>query len=95
MFKVLQCPVLKWELCYDPDAFALSGTEQLEVNKPVINTLLKGCLKTQWLQHMFWQPLKACTENPPLPEKWLRSLLAHALFGGISYTDSFFSFQHT
>lgn len=44
MFKVLQCPVLKWEFCYDPDAFALSGTEQLEVNKPVINTLLKGCL---------------------------------------------------
>lgn len=87
--------VLKWELCKEPDAFALSATEQLEVNKPVINALLKGSLKTQWLQHVFWQPLKGCTENPPLPEEMAVQFVGSCSVWGISYTDSFFSFQHT
>lgn len=35
------------------DVFQLSATEQLGVNKSVINMLLKSSLKTQKLQHIF------------------------------------------
>lgn len=38
--------VLKWEICCELDVLH-SDTEQLGVNKSVINVLLKGRLKTQ------------------------------------------------
>lgn len=45
--------VLKWELSPVLDVFQVSATEQLGVNKSVINMLLKSSLKTQKLQHIF------------------------------------------
>lgn len=45
--------VLKQELSPELDVFPLSATEQLGVNKSVINMLLKSSLKTQRLQHIF------------------------------------------
>lgn len=49
------------------DVFQLSATEQLGVNKSVINMLLKSSLKTKAPTYIF--VLKRHTENSLLPQE--------------------------